>query len=142
MRTVLTLLAILAPLPALCDTLVASQTIRAKSMLTAADGHLVAGDTPGALDDPAAIVGKEALVTLYAGRPIRPGDIGPPAIVERNQVVPLIYRSAVLNITAEARVLDRAGVGDRVRAMNLDSRTTVFGTVTPDGSIVVSGGFQ
>jgi flagellar basal body P-ring formation protein FlgA len=60
-----------------------------------------------------------------------------PALVNRNQVVPLIYAQGNLTIVAEGRSLDRAGLGEMVRAMNLASRTTVSGIVTESGAIRV-----
>ena len=38
-----------------------------------------------------------------------------------------------------AVVLDRAGAGERVRVMNLSSRSTLFGTVTASGTVSVLG---
>jgi flagella basal body P-ring formation protein FlgA len=93
---------------------------------------------PGAVADPAEIVGLEARVALYPGRPIRPGDVGLPAVVERNQVVPLIFQRGTLLITAEGRALDRAGPGDVIRVMNVASRTTVSARVGADGAAYVS----
>ncbi|TDL74209.1 flagellar basal body P-ring formation protein FlgA [Palleronia sediminis] len=133
-------LALLLATPAAADTLVAARTIRAQALLGPADLAILPGDLPGALARPSEAVGLEARVTLYAGRPIRPGDIGPPAIVERNQIVTMIFEAPGMRIVADARALDRAGVGDRVRAMNLGSRSTVVGTVTEAGTIVVGGG--
>ena len=124
--------ALLAPpaaLPAAADTPVAARTLRAQSVLTGSDLAFVPEDVPGAILDPAAIVGMETRVALYAGRPIRPGDIGPPALVDRNQTVQLVYRTAGLAILAEGRAMERGGAGDGVRVMNLDSRTIVRGTV-------------
>lgn len=142
MRALLLAAALAAALPAHADTVVAARTIRAKSLLGPGDVAAIPGDLPGGLSDPAAAVGQEARVTLYAGRPIRAGDIGPPATIERNQLVSLVYDTSTLSISAEGRALDRAGVGDRVRAMNLASRTTVVGTVSAGGTIIVSGGTQ
>jgi len=98
---------------------------------------MVSADLPGALSDPDSVIGMESRVVLYAGRPIRSEDIGFPAIVERNQIVMVYYRQGALNIAMEGRALARAGVGDRLRVMNLESRNSVTGTVAEDGSIVV-----
>lgn len=124
-----------APIPA--DTLVAARMIRAQQVLTPEDVALRAGDVPGALGELGQAVGLEARANLYAGRPIRPGDVGPPALVERNQQVVLNYHHAGLAITTEGRALGRGGVGEQIRVMNLASRTTVTGTVLVDGSITV-----
>ena len=121
------------------DTLVATGLIRGQSVIGPGDVALVEGRVPGALSDPAAAVGMEARVNLYPDRPIRPTDLRAPAVVERNEIVTLRYDQNGLLIVAEGRVLDRAGVGDRVRVLNLASRNTVTGTVLAPGLIGVGG---
>ena len=124
---------------AMAETLVAARTVRSQAILSPADVDVIAKTIPGSLTHPDEVIGMEARVVLYAGRPIRPGDIGPPAIVERNQIVTLLYRRGGLTIAAEARALGRAGAGDMVRVMNLASRNTVTGLVQLDGSVTVGG---
>lgn len=126
-----------APAPA--DTVVAVRTLRATALIGPADLAVVPGEVPGGLSDPARAIGQEARVVLYAGRPVLAADIGPPALVERNQIVRLIFRAGPVSMMAEGRALDRAGVGDTLRVMNLDSRNTVTGLVGPDGSVHVTG---
>lgn len=133
----LVLLLVLLPDLSFADTLVAARTIRSQTILTAADVAIQPADRVGGFTSPDEVIGLEARVALYAGRPIQPGDVGPAAVIERNQIVPLIYRGAGLTIIAEARALGRAGPGDQLRVMNLGSRSTVNGTVTPDGSVLV-----
>lgn len=128
-----------AAAPALAETLVAARTIRAQAILAPSDLKVIGADAPGALRDPAAAVGMEARRVLYEGRPIRPGDIGPPALIDRNQIVPLIYDRAGLVISTDARALSRGGEGDTIRVMNLASRTTVSGVVGIDGAVYVGG---
>ncbi len=123
--------------PATAETVLAARTIRAQAILAPGDVTLAAHEVPGtyvAIDE---AVGLEARVVLYAGRPIRIEDLGPPAIVERNQIVTLIYRTGGLAIAAEGRALARAGIGDRLRVMNLASRQTVTGHVRTDGTVSV-----
>ncbi|RMH52163.1 MAG: flagella basal body P-ring formation protein FlgA [Alphaproteobacteria bacterium] len=119
-------------------TLVAARPIRAMTLIGPADVTLLPGATPGALSDPEAAIGREARVMLYPGRPIRPGDVGPPALVERNGRVTLRYARGGLEIATEGRALDRAGLGETVRVMNLDSRIVVSGTVAGPGLVEVS----
>lgn len=83
-------------------------------------------------------VGQETRVALYAGRPVRSEDIGPPTLVERNGLVLLRYRRGALLITAEGRALDRGSEGDWIRATNLVSRQTVTGRVSADGIVEVA----
>ena len=119
------------------DILVPTRTIRAQQILSAQDVQRIQGDVPGMLVDAREAIGQEARVVLYAGRPIRAEDVGPPAIVERNQIVSLVYKNAALTLKTDARALGRGGVGDSIRVMNLSSRTTVNGIVAPDGSVQV-----
>jgi len=125
--------------PVHAETLVAARTVRAQTILTDADLAVVKRVIPGMLQSVSDAVGQEARVSLYAGRPIRPDDIGPPAIIDRNQVVTLLYKRGSLTIAADARSLGRAGVGDLIRVMNLSSRSTVSGIVQSNGSVVVGG---
>ena len=127
----------LAAVPCAADTLVAARVVRAQAVLGPQDIALIAGDVQGALTDPTAAIGMEARVMIYAGRPIRPSDIRPPALVDRNQIVTLRYRQGGLEIVAEARALGRAAAGEALRVMNLSSRTTVTGRVTENGEVLV-----
>lgn len=111
--------------------------IRPTEIIGGADLTLKTADSVGALDDPNALIGQEARVALYPGRPIRPGDVGPPAIVGRNDLVTLVYRRDGLRIATDGRSLGRGAAGDAVRAMNMASRITVTGRIQADGSIEV-----
>jgi flagella basal body P-ring formation protein FlgA len=124
---------------ALAETVVAARTIRAQTLLAPSDLQVVQGDVPGALITLDEAVGLEARVVLYSGRPIMAGDVGPASIIERNQIVKLVYTVGTLSISADARALARAGPGDMLRVMNLSSKSTVSGIVAPDGSVYVSG---
>lgn len=115
---------------ALAQTVVPIRVIRSQSLIGAADVSVLAESRPGTFSELRQVVGKEAKVALYPGRPILIGDIGAPAVIERNQIVRMRYRTGALVISAEGRALDRGGVGDRVRIMNLVSRAVVFGWIT------------
>ncbi|MFN3824043.1 MAG: flagellar basal body P-ring formation chaperone FlgA [Pseudorhodobacter sp.] len=133
----LVLLLALMPLPALAESLVATRTIRAQSVLEVQDMALVAAVIPGAITRTEEAVGLEARVTLYAGRAIRRDDLGPPTLVQRNQIVTLVFRLGALDITTDGRALERGGRDDRIRVMNLGSRATIIGRVAADGSVHV-----
>jgi flagella basal body P-ring formation protein FlgA len=133
-----TLLLLVSVLTVEAQTVVAAHAIRARSIIMPEDLAVLDIDTVGGIADAEDIIGLEARVNLYAGRVIRVSEIGAPAILERNQLVIMVYNIGLLSISAEGRVLDRAGVGDLVRVMNLDSRLTVTGRVLFDGTIEVS----
>lgn len=123
--------------PAVAESLIATRIVRAQTLLSAADVTLVAAEIPGALTDPADVLGLEARVTLYPGRAVRAGDIGPPTLVERNQLVTLIYNFGGLGITTEGRALARGGLGDVIQVMNLSSRNVLMAQVAQDGTLRV-----
>lgn len=118
-------------------TVVAARALPARTVIAASDVTLTEGATPGALERVEEAEGLETRVAIYARRPIRPGDLAPPALVERNQLVEMRYRSGRLSIAADGRALDRAGLGERVRVMNLDSRVSVTGVVSGPGQVEV-----
>jgi len=123
---------------AAADYLVPTRTLRANTPLSIEDFRIVPGNQPGSLEKLLEIDGMEARVALYAGRPVFPSDVGPAALVERNQIVKLGFSHGSLVIFAEGRALGRGRLGDAIRVMNLASRTTLIGVVQPDGSIKVS----
>ncbi|MDJ1008272.1 MAG: flagellar basal body P-ring formation chaperone FlgA [Paracoccaceae bacterium] len=130
---------IAVPAAAAADTVIAARTIRAHAVVTAEDLALSKGTAPGALGEMSAAVGLEARVMIYAGRPVRAADLGPPALVERNEIVVLRYRSGGLVILTEGRAMGRAAAGETIRAVNLASRLSVNGTVAEDGTVTVHG---
>ncbi|WP_282152842.1 flagellar basal body P-ring formation chaperone FlgA [Ruegeria atlantica] len=137
MRVLSFVLALAAPIPAMAEIVVSKRTIRAKEIISATDLETKDQMVPNAVSNVDFLVGQEARVALYPGRPIREGDFGPPAIVDRNDLVVLVFDRRPLSITAEGRALGRGGVGDRIRVMNLSSRTTVTGRIRSNGQIEV-----
>jgi flagella basal body P-ring formation protein FlgA len=116
---------------------VAARSLRAGAILAPGDLASAPATAPGALADPDAAVGMEARVSLVKGRPVMPEDLRPPTAVERNQIVSMTFRSGPLTIVTDGRALGRGSVGERVRVMNLDSRTTVTAVVSAPGSVEI-----
>jgi len=123
---------------AAADIVTPTRTLRPGVLITADALTIRDGLQPGAFDRISDVAGQEARVALYAGRPIPFDAVGPPAVVNRNEIVPLIFRTEGLSISTEGRAMERGGVGDRIRVMNLQSRTSLFGLVQADGSIKVT----
>lgn len=128
----------LLPLPAFADAVVTNRIVKAGQVITADDLSTVEALIPEAETDLLQIVGQEARVALYPGRPIRKGQVGPPAVIKRNQVVSLTYIIETLFIQTEGRALAQGAVGDVIPIINLMSRKTVQGRVQPDGTVSVS----
>lgn len=128
---------LLIPGIASAESLIAVRTIPAQSVIAAEDVSLVDAVMDGVVLTPAAAIGQEARVTIYAGRAVLLADLGPAAVVDRNQLVPLRFQAGTLAIMTEGRALERGAEGDVIRIMNLSSRLTVTGRVMPDGSVNV-----
>lgn len=131
-------IALLAATPALAESVVPVRPIPANSVVAPADVALQGGTVAGGASDLSQVLGLEAKVTLYPGRPILLGDLGPPAIVTRNEIVQLVFRRGPLSILAEGRALDRGAVGERIRIMNIDSRSIVVGVLNADKTVEVT----
>ncbi len=138
-RVPLLIVAMLASGAACAQSLIVANPVRARTVISPSD--VTVGDVlvAGAVSDLALVVGMEAKTNLYPGRPVLFSDIGPPAIVNRNQTVVMVYKVGTLTITTEGRALERGGAGERIRVMNMDSRLTVTGLVRNDGTVEVGG---
>lgn len=124
--------------PVLAESVVPIRTIRANTLILYTDvglKNLNRTDGFSRLED---VIGQEARVALYPGRPIRVGDIGPPAVIVRNQIVRLEFSGFGLHIATEGRALERGGAGDIIRLMNLNSRATLFGQIQANGTVRVT----
>ena len=123
--------------PSLADVVVPTKTIRSGTIISAQDVMILDQDVQGAFQATEHVIGSETTRTLYAKRPIFASDITHPALVERNQTVMLLFETPTISIITEGRSLGRGGVGKLVKAMNLSSKTVVYGHVQGDGTIKV-----
>lgn len=123
--------------PVFAKTLIAARTIPARTIIAPTDVSLVESKVAGVHNRVEDVVGLETRVTLYAGRPVKLGDLGPAAVIDRNEVVLLRFRTGALVIETDGRAMDRAAVGAGVRVMNLGSRLVVVGRVFGPGVVEV-----
>ncbi len=130
------ILALILPVPALAEGVVAARLLRAGTVLGPGDLKIDPG-IEGPVVDPAEVLGQQLRVTLSANRPIEPAFLAPPTLVARNQIVTIAYQKGALRIEAEGRALSAGAEGDVIRVMNPASRVTVAGRVTADGSVIV-----
>ena len=124
--------------PAFSDIAIVTRNIRPGEVLQATDVLMVRGEALDAYNSVEKIVGTEAKVALFAGRAILKGQLAAAASVQRNQIVELIFELNGLSMTTEGRALGRGSVGQRIRVMNLASKTSIFGTIEDNGSVRVS----
>ncbi|MCC1491220.1 flagellar basal body P-ring formation chaperone FlgA [Cognatishimia sp. F0-27] len=122
----------------LADVVVATRTIRPQQVITDMDVRVQPGTRPGAHSDLIGVLGKEARVAIYPGRAVMRDAVTAPALVDRNQLVELVFAKGPLHIITEGRALGRGGTGDRIRVMNLSSRAVLFGTIVSNGTVDVT----
>jgi flagella basal body P-ring formation protein FlgA len=115
------------------EALVATRIIPANTIISAEDIVFRDLNVPGASIVPDTVIGMEARKSIFAGRPIFSSDVRIPAVVERNQIIELVFKSNGLLIKTDGRALDRAGPGDLVRVMNLSSRSIVIAGIDERG---------
>ena len=120
------------------ETVIATHTIRAQQVITNGDVTTIPETLVGMARKIEDVSGQEAKQIIYAGRPIALNSIGPPALIDRNQIVPLSFRKSGLVIRTDGRSLGRGGYGDLIRVINLGSRKTVTGMVGADGTVWVN----
>ena len=132
-------LVLLTGSPVVADTVVAVTAVRSQTILTAAHLAVIPRETVGGVSDPADLIGLETRVNLYPNRPVMQQDVGAPTVIDRNQVVTLLFEQAGLRISVEGRALGAAGLGEPVRVMNLGSRVVVVGTVEGPAQVKVGG---
>jgi len=136
MRVIVLILLLIAGV-APADTVLAVRTIPARQVILLDDVKISIGDVAGHASDFSQVAGMEVNTTIYADRPISLTQLANPAIIERNQLVTLVFWRSGLEIETDGRALDRGGVGSRVRVMNQTSRNTVIGVIVDDGRIIV-----
>lgn len=122
------LLCLFAGAPVQADEVVASRTLRVGDVLTMADLRVL-GDTAGS-ERLEAFVGKEVRRAIYAGRLVSTADLGPRTMVQRNDIVTMLYESGNLGLRTQGRALGSGGMGEMVEIMNLDTRLTVRARIT------------
>mgnify|MGYP000037472884 CR=1 FL=1 len=121
----------------LAESVVPIRAIRAGTVISYQDVQLVDIEQQGALTSFDQVVGQEAERTLYPNRPIFAGDLVLPALVERNQTVFIMFKTPAISIITEGRALGRGRPGQFIKAMNLASKSVVYGHIQPDGTILV-----
>lgn len=119
------------------ETVVAARVLRAQTVIGREDLALREGDTTDAISSLEEAIGKQTRVTLYAGQPLRPADLTLAKLVDRNELIVLLFRRGNLTITAEGRALSPGAEGDTIRVMNTGSKTTVTATLDANGTAIV-----
>lgn len=104
----------------------AARTLRVGVIVDAGDVQLHSPEDQKQMEQ---MLGLEVRRAVYAGHPVTLAHLGPPTLVQRNEIVAMGYRAGGLGIRTEGRALSRGGKGEIVEIMNLTSRQTVRAVV-------------
>ena len=122
------------------EYLVIARPITAGQKLTEADirgqlGEL--SDLPnGVLMDKEQAVGRAAIASLAAGRPLRADMLRQPTVVQQGQSVKVIGTGNGFQVANEGRAITSAAVG-QVTQVRLNSGQVLSGVVRADGSVEI-----
>lgn len=94
---------------------------------------------PDAVLDPEAIIGHEARRALRPGEPLRSYDLQRPLMVERGELVTLLFEAPGIQLSVRARAMEDASDGELARFVNLQSNRTVEALVDGPGRARVGG---
>ena len=86
-----------------------------------------------------ALVGMAARRALRPGAPVRELDVEAPSIIERGEIVSLVFQSGALTLAARARAMEDGAEGELIRFVNLQSNRTVEAVAEGPGRARVAG---
>ena len=84
-----------------------------------------------------AIVGLAARRNLRAGVPLRAGDVEPPKLVTRNQLVTVVFSMPGITLTTQGRALADGADGETISVLNVSSNRIVQAVVEERGLVAV-----
>lgn len=121
---------------AAAEELIVARNIRAGAIITASD--IATPTDREAMRRAIDIIGMEAGRTFYRGQQLDEEALRKPTLVHRNSIVQMEYSKGAMSISAEGRALDKGGIGERIRVMNLLSKRVVTATITGADSVRTS----
>ena len=92
---------------------------------------------PDAVTNPQEVLGKRLLVNLNGREPLRASLLEIPPLVKKGDVVNIILERNSLRISCLGEIKEAGRKGDRVKLVNLGSKTELFGRVVDASTIKV-----
>lgn len=84
---------------------------------------------PDAVRNKQELIDKAAKGTISDYRPIREHEVGEAFVLEKNDLVELIYKSGPIEIKTSGQAVNSGAVGDVIAVKNVNSRSVVRGVV-------------
>jgi flagellar basal body P-ring formation protein FlgA len=95
-------------------------------------------DTADAIALSREAIGRAARVALRFSQPIRRTDLVTPELVKRDENVTLVYQAPGLLLTSRGKALEGGGEGDVINVLNVQSNSTVKGTMAGPGRVEIA----
>ncbi len=90
-----------------------------------------------AITDINAAAGLAARHQLRPGQPLHEADLMKPAVVQRNDMVTIVYEAPGFTLTLRGQAQDAGALGDTISVANVQSKRVVQGIVTGPGRVTV-----
>ncbi|HEY8191838.1 MAG TPA: flagellar basal body P-ring formation chaperone FlgA [Alphaproteobacteria bacterium] len=117
------------------------KTLRNGDIISAADINWIEVDTKDLQNDQLLkeedFIGKTPRRMVNAGKPVRDNELEKPSLIERGDMVTLVYRTGPITLTAKGKALQGGAAGDLVKFVNIASNRTLDGIVSADHEITV-----
>jgi flagellar basal body P-ring formation protein FlgA len=82
-------------------------------------------------------IGLTVRTTLQPGRPLRVAELMKPDLVQRGDLVTLVYEAPGVVLTLRGKAMEAGAVGDTISALNEQSKRTVQGTIAGPGRVMI-----
>ncbi len=83
------------------------------------------------------IIGLTATKNLKSGSFIKSSDIETPKMIQKNQLVTLIFKKSNLSLKTQGKAMAEGTLNDTIAVMNISSKRTVHGIVKAPGVVVI-----
>lgn len=91
----------------------------------------------GACTDPETLMGLRTSGRVSLGQVIDPRRLERAPLIRRGEVVTMIVKTQGLRVTARGKAAQTGYLGGRIKLINLASKRDVYGTVLPNGQVLV-----
>ncbi len=84
------------------------------------------------------MIGREAVRTIRTGNPVSTRDITVPDIVDKGDLVPMIYRTEYMELKTSGKAMESGAEGDVIRIKNVKSGKIIQAMLRDNGEAVVN----
>lgn len=83
------------------------------------------------------LIGMTPRRMAVAGKPIRSNEVSAPLLVERGDVVTILYHTGPVQLTTEGKAMQNGSNGEIIRVVNTDSSRSIEARITGDRTVTV-----